>query len=141
MAEHQPEGQPEIFPDVKPQSDAGLPDHSPEEAAPSSPSDQSNAPALKASSLLRDLNEDLLRSGKFTITGKFETHVTGYVKYDSISSLHSFDIDLLSLFIFVTGTVDRLGRGLVFTEAHLPEEGHHLNDIVQLLSSYYTITR
>ncbi|XP_060772946.1 rho guanine nucleotide exchange factor 40 isoform X2 [Neoarius graeffei] len=100
------EKQPEIFPDGKSQSDTASPDHSPEETV-SAPSDQSKAPSPKASPLLRDLNEDLLQSGKF----------------------------------IVTGTVDRLGRGLVITETHVPEEGHHLNDIVQLLSCYYTITR
>ncbi|XP_026799035.2 pleckstrin homology domain-containing family G member 4B [Pangasianodon hypophthalmus] len=105
--EKQTEGQPEIFPDAKTQSGAALPDNSPEETVPSAPSDHSKAPSPKAPPLLRDLNEELLQSGKFILTG----------------------------------TVDRLGRGLVITETHVPEEGHCLNDIVQLLSCYYTITR
>ncbi|KAI4897505.1 hypothetical protein NFI96_008042 [Prochilodus magdalenae] len=79
------------------------PDH-PTEA----PSDQpAGAPPAKAPPLLRDLDVDLLQSGRFILTG----------------------------------TVDRLGRGLVITEGHAPEEAHRVGDIVQLLSCYYTITR
>ncbi|KAF5901895.1 rho guanine nucleotide exchange factor 40-like, partial [Clarias magur] len=105
--EKQPEGQPEILPDAKVQSDIAAPDHSPEETVPSPPSDQSQAASPKAPLLLRELNEDLLQSGKFMLTG----------------------------------TVDRLDHGLIITEAHIPEEGYNLNDIVQLLFSFYTITR
>ncbi|KAK3523444.1 hypothetical protein QTP86_033619 [Hemibagrus guttatus] len=102
----QPKSQSEIFPDGETQSDKVSTDHSPEATVPSAPSNQSKAPSPKAY-LLRNLNEDLLQSGKFIITG----------------------------------TVDRLGRGLVITETHIPEDSHHLNDIVQLLSCYYSITR
>ncbi|XP_060720300.1 pleckstrin homology domain-containing family G member 4B isoform X1 [Tachysurus vachellii] len=105
--EKQPKGYPEIIPDAETQSDSVSLDQSTEATVPSAPSDLSKAPSPKASFLLRDLNEDLLQSGKFIITG----------------------------------TVDRLGRGLVITEKHIPDDAHHLNDIVQLLSCYYSITR
>ncbi|KAI5087935.1 pleckstrin-like domain-containing family G member 4B, partial [Silurus meridionalis] len=103
----QPECQTEILIDAKTQSDTALLDHSSKDTVPLPPADQSTAPSLKAPLLLRDLNEDLLQSRKFILTG----------------------------------TVDRLGRGLVITEAHVPEEGLHLIDVVQLLFCYYTITR
>ncbi|XP_036439137.1 pleckstrin homology domain-containing family G member 4B [Colossoma macropomum] len=102
------EGQPESLKDGETQPGTSLPDHSTEEEGASVPSDQSKGQSsTKASPLLRDLDVDLLQSGKFILTG----------------------------------TVDRLGRGLVITETHAPEEGHLVNDIVQLLSCYYAITR
>ncbi|XP_076868210.1 rho guanine nucleotide exchange factor 40 [Brachyhypopomus gauderio] len=101
------ESQAESVPDSKAQSGSSLPDHSPKEVVSSAPSDQSNGQSPKAPPLLRDLDVDLLQSGKFILTG----------------------------------TIDRLGRGLVITEAHIPEEGYHVDDLVQLLSCYYSITR
>lgn len=97
MAEKQPEGQPEIFPDAKIPSDAASPDHSPEETVPSAPSGQSKESSLKACPLLRDLNEDLVQSGKFIVTGKLDNI------YRISSSFHSavFNTKLLSLFICV----------------------------------------
>ncbi|XP_026878671.2 rho guanine nucleotide exchange factor 40 isoform X3 [Electrophorus electricus] len=56
--------------------------------------------------------------------------------------LGDLDVDLLQSGKFIlTGTVDRLGRSLVITEAHTSEEGYHVNDLVQLLSCYYSLTR
>lgn len=80
MAEKQPDGQQKIFPDAKAQSEAASPDHSPEEIIPSASSDQSKAPSPKAPALLRELNEDLLQSGKFIVTGKLDNWIT-YVEY------------------------------------------------------------
>ncbi|XP_051554972.1 rho guanine nucleotide exchange factor 40-like isoform X2 [Myxocyprinus asiaticus] len=56
---------------------------------------------------LRDLNFNLLQSGK----------------------------------LMLTGTMDRLGRALVVTESHLPEDGWNTDEMIKLLSCYYTITR
>ncbi|KTF90260.1 hypothetical protein cypCar_00030277 [Cyprinus carpio] len=39
------------------------------------------------------------------------------------------------------GTMDRLGRALVITESHLPEDGWNTDEIIKVLSCYYTITR
>lgn len=134
MAEKQPEGQLE---DAKTQLDAASPDHSPEETIPSTSSDQSKESSSKASNLLRDLNNDLLHSGKFIVTGKL---FNIYIEYSPVYYLLSLILRPRQ-FDLCEGTVDRLGRGLVITETHSPEESHHLNDIVQLLSCYYTITR
>jgi len=39
------------------------------------------------------------------------------------------------------GTMDRLGRALVFTESHLPEDGWNTDEMIKVLSCYYTVTR
>ncbi|XP_066515955.1 rho guanine nucleotide exchange factor 40 [Hoplias malabaricus] len=97
----------ECLKDSEPEMSTSLPDHPPEEEGTSATTDQSNGQPSKAPPLLRDVDVDLIQSGKFILTG----------------------------------TVDRLGRGLVITETHVPEEGHPVDDIVQLLCCYYNITR
>lgn len=64
------EGQLESIKDAETQPGTSLPDQSPEDAGTSAPSDQSNAQSCKAHLLLRDLEVDLLHSGKFILTGK-----------------------------------------------------------------------
>lgn len=56
---------------------------------------------------------------------------------------HSCDNPLLIFLSLAprTGTVDRLGRGLVITEAHLPEEGYQEEEMARLLACYHHITR
>lgn len=73
MTDKQPKGQTEIILDGETQSDKVSHDHSPEATVPSAPSDLSKAPSPDASYLLRNLNEDLLQSGKFIITGKLDS--------------------------------------------------------------------
>lgn len=43
--------------------------------------------------------------------------------------------------ICYVGTMDRLGRALVVTESHLPEDGWNEDEMIKVLSCYYTITR
>ncbi|XP_076144890.1 rho guanine nucleotide exchange factor 40 isoform X1 [Alosa pseudoharengus] len=89
--------------------DQGTPttDQSSEVETSSTLPDQSNGESPKAPPLLRDLDQELLQSGK----------------------------------LLLTGTVDRLGRGLVVTEAHLPEEGYQADEMTRVLACYYHITR
>ncbi|XP_062371994.1 pleckstrin homology domain-containing family G member 4B [Sardina pilchardus] len=82
-------------------------DHSAEVEASSTLPDQLDGESPKAPPLLRDLDQELLQSGK----------------------------------LLLTGTVDRLGRGLVVTEAHLPEEGYPADEMARVLACYYHITR
>lgn len=53
-------------------------------------------------------------------------NINFFIKHSAISDL---------------GTVDRLGRALVVTESHLPEDGWNEDEIIKVLSCYYTITR
>ncbi|XP_028261575.1 rho guanine nucleotide exchange factor 40 [Parambassis ranga] len=69
--------------------------------------DQQNGVASKEPALLRDLNADLLQSGKLQLTG----------------------------------TVDRMGRALVFTETDASEEGFCAEEMAQVLACYHRITR
>ncbi|XP_001919604.4 rho guanine nucleotide exchange factor 40 isoform X1 [Danio rerio] len=56
--------------------------------------------------------------------------------------LKDLDLNLLqSGKLILTGTMDRLGRALVVTESHLPEDGWTTNEMIKVLSCYYTITR
>ncbi|XP_026018467.1 rho guanine nucleotide exchange factor 40 isoform X2 [Astatotilapia calliptera] len=86
------------------QSGTSFFNHSNEEAA--SP-DKQNGDASKEPALLRELDADLLQSGKLKLTG----------------------------------TVDRLGRVLVFTEADASEVGFSGEEMARVLACYHTITR
>ncbi|XP_067256025.1 rho guanine nucleotide exchange factor 40 isoform X3 [Chanodichthys erythropterus] len=91
--------------DVENQSGASFPEHSQTEMGLSE-----SAAHLESKSPpphLRDLDFNLLKSGKLKLTG----------------------------------TMDRLGRALVFTESHLPEDGWNTDEMIKVLSCYYTITR
>ncbi|XP_052456836.1 rho guanine nucleotide exchange factor 40 [Carassius gibelio] len=56
--------------------------------------------------------------------------------------LRDLDFNLLqSGKLKLTGTMDRLGRALVITESHLPEDGWNTDEIIKVLSCYYSITR
>ncbi|KAM4565108.1 rho guanine nucleotide exchange factor 40 [Fundulus diaphanus] len=82
--------------------------HSSEEAgSPETCPDQINGVTSKESSLLRELDTELLQSGKLQMTG----------------------------------TVDRLGRALVFTDADASEEGFCSEEMAQILFCYHRITR
>ncbi|XP_062864861.1 rho guanine nucleotide exchange factor 40 [Trichomycterus rosablanca] len=92
----------------KDKPDTTSPERPPAPTEPSASPEHPDRPAPKTSPpLLRDLNVDLLRSGK----------------------------------VLLTGTVDRLGRGLVVTEPGVPEEQSQISDAVELLRCYYTISR
>ncbi|XP_056613263.1 rho guanine nucleotide exchange factor 40 [Triplophysa dalaica] len=61
-----------------------------------------------------------------------------------LKSPHLRDLDfnlLQSGKLTLTGTMDRLGRALVVTESHLPEDGWNEDEMIKVLSCYYTITR
>ncbi|KAI7813921.1 rho guanine nucleotide exchange factor 40 isoform X2 [Triplophysa rosa] len=61
-----------------------------------------------------------------------------------LKSPHLRDLDfnlLQSGKLMLTGTMDRLGRALVVTESHLPEDGWNEDEMIKVLSCYYTITR
>uniref|UniRef100_A0A672KXV2 Rho guanine nucleotide exchange factor 40-like n=1 Tax=Sinocyclocheilus grahami TaxID=75366 RepID=A0A672KXV2_SINGR len=56
--------------------------------------------------------------------------------------LRDLDFNLLQTGkLKLTGTMDRLGRALVITQGHLPEDGWNTDEIIKVLSCYYTITR
>uniref|UniRef100_A0A8C1WZ18 Rho guanine nucleotide exchange factor (GEF) 40 n=1 Tax=Cyprinus carpio TaxID=7962 RepID=A0A8C1WZ18_CYPCA len=56
--------------------------------------------------------------------------------------LRDLDFNLLqSGKLKLTGTMDRLGRALVITECHLPEDGWSTDEMIKVLCCYYTITR
>ncbi|KAF4110495.1 rho guanine nucleotide exchange factor 40 isoform X1 [Onychostoma macrolepis] len=56
--------------------------------------------------------------------------------------LRDLDFNLLqSGKLILTGTMDRLGRALVITESHLPEDGWTTDEMIKVLSCYYSITR
>uniref|UniRef100_A0A8C2EJC1 Rho guanine nucleotide exchange factor (GEF) 40 n=1 Tax=Cyprinus carpio TaxID=7962 RepID=A0A8C2EJC1_CYPCA len=56
--------------------------------------------------------------------------------------LRDLDFNLLqSGKLILTGTMDRLGRALVITESHLTEDGWNTDEMIKVLSCYYTITR
>ncbi|KTF90112.1 hypothetical protein cypCar_00008187 [Cyprinus carpio] len=56
--------------------------------------------------------------------------------------LRDLDFNLLqSGKLKLTGTMDRLGRALVITESHLPEDGWSTDEMIKVLCCYYTITR
>ncbi|XP_051580200.1 pleckstrin homology domain-containing family G member 4B-like isoform X1 [Myxocyprinus asiaticus] len=56
--------------------------------------------------------------------------------------LRDLDFNLLqSGKLMLTGTMDRLGRALVVTESHLPDDGWNTDEMIKVLSCYYTITR
>uniref|UniRef100_A0A087YBG1 Rho guanine nucleotide exchange factor (GEF) 40 n=1 Tax=Poecilia formosa TaxID=48698 RepID=A0A087YBG1_POEFO len=69
--------------------------------------DQINGVTSKEPALLRELDTELLQSGKLQLTG----------------------------------TVDRLGRALVFTDAGASEEGFCSEEVARVLSCYHRITR
>uniref|UniRef100_A0A3P8XUR3 Rho guanine nucleotide exchange factor (GEF) 40 n=1 Tax=Esox lucius TaxID=8010 RepID=A0A3P8XUR3_ESOLU len=99
--------QPEVSPDAMIQSGTSLSNHSTEEAGPETAPELSNGLSSKVPPLLRELDTELLQSGK----------------------------------LMLTGTVDRLGRGVVVTEAHLPEDGYHEVEMSCVLACYHRITR
>ncbi|XP_043099177.1 rho guanine nucleotide exchange factor 40, partial [Puntigrus tetrazona] len=56
--------------------------------------------------------------------------------------LKDLDVNLLqSGKLILTGTMDRLGRALVITESHLPEDGWNTDEMIKVLSCYYALTR
>ncbi|XP_030194266.1 rho guanine nucleotide exchange factor 40 isoform X2 [Gadus morhua] len=90
------------------QSGASLSNHDASESGPETPRPVlSENPSAEAPPLLRELDSDLLQSGKFKLSG----------------------------------TVDRLGRALVVTETHVPEEGYSAEEMARVLSCYHRITR
>ncbi|XP_030636621.1 rho guanine nucleotide exchange factor 40 [Chanos chanos] len=89
------------------QRSMSIPEKLPEEALPVATTGQSDGQTAETPPLLRDLDQELLQSGK----------------------------------LMLTGTVDRLGRGLVVTEAHVSEEGYRVDEMARVLSCYYRITR
>lgn len=98
----------ESLPDSTSQSGVSSSNHDTTESGPETPHpDQSDAVSTEAPPLLRELDADLLQSGKFKLAG----------------------------------TVDRLGRALVVTETHVPEEGYSAEEMARVLSCYHRITR
>ncbi|CAL8384226.1 unnamed protein product [Arctogadus glacialis] len=90
------------------QSGTSLSNHGASESGPETPRPVlSENPSAEAPPLLRELDSDLLQSGKFKLSG----------------------------------TVDRLGRALVVTETHVPEEGYNAEEMARVLSCYHRITR
>ncbi|XP_036407612.1 LOW QUALITY PROTEIN: rho guanine nucleotide exchange factor 40 [Megalops cyprinoides] len=56
--------------------------------------------------------------------------------------LRELDPELLqSGWLILTGTVDRMGRALVITEAQSPPNGYHEEELTRLLTCYHAITR
>ncbi|KAI1888672.1 hypothetical protein AGOR_G00187550 [Albula goreensis] len=56
--------------------------------------------------------------------------------------LRELDPEVLqSGWLILTGTVDRMGRALVFTESHIPSEGYHDEELARVFSCYHAITR
>ncbi|KAG7462187.1 hypothetical protein MATL_G00199850 [Megalops atlanticus] len=56
--------------------------------------------------------------------------------------LRELDPELLqSGWLILTGTVDRMGRALVITEAQSPPNGYHEEELARLLTCYHAITR
>ncbi|KAM6949166.1 rho guanine nucleotide exchange factor 40 [Aplochiton taeniatus] len=98
--------QSESSPESANQSCASASNHSREEAG-SEATAQSNGLTPKGPALLRDLEAELLQSGK----------------------------------LMFTGTVDRLGRALVVTETHVPEDGYHEDEMACVLACYHAIAR
>ncbi|CAL8326552.1 unnamed protein product [Lota lota] len=102
------ESQTESLPDSTSQSGTNLSNHDASESGPETPRpDLSDNVSTEAPPLLRELDSDLLQSGKFKLSG----------------------------------TVDRLGRALVVTETHIPEEGYSAEEMARVLSCYHRITR
>ncbi|XP_047450939.1 rho guanine nucleotide exchange factor 40 isoform X2 [Mugil cephalus] len=99
----------ETLPVCNGESDTSLFNHSNEEAgsAETCPSNEQNGLTTKPPVLLRELDADLLQSGKLKLTG----------------------------------TVDRLGRALVFSETDSSEEGFCAEDMAHILACYHRITR
>uniref|UniRef100_A0A096MGB3 Rho guanine nucleotide exchange factor (GEF) 40 n=1 Tax=Poecilia formosa TaxID=48698 RepID=A0A096MGB3_POEFO len=88
--------------------------------------DQINGVTSKEPALLRELDTELLQSVSpsclFCISPKQACHIeTGH--------------------LISTGTVDRLGRALVFTDAGASEEGFCSEEVARVLSCYHRITR
>ncbi|XP_017287541.1 pleckstrin homology domain-containing family G member 4B isoform X2 [Kryptolebias marmoratus] len=89
------------------QSGTSFLNHSTEEAGSRGTCpDQLNGVIAKEPTLLRELDADLLQSGKLQLTG----------------------------------TIDRLGRALVFTDADASEEGFCAEEMAQILACYHRIT-
>uniref|UniRef100_A0A4W5NRU2 Rho guanine nucleotide exchange factor (GEF) 40 n=1 Tax=Hucho hucho TaxID=62062 RepID=A0A4W5NRU2_9TELE len=100
--------QSEVSPDTTTsQSGTSLSNHSTEEVGAETSPDLLNGLSPKAPPLLRELDTELLQSGK----------------------------------LMLTGTVDRLGRAVVVTETHLPEDGCRADEMGRVLACYHRITR
>ncbi|XP_073715706.1 rho guanine nucleotide exchange factor 40 isoform X1 [Misgurnus anguillicaudatus] len=77
-----------------------------------------------------------------TETGLIESAAQLKFKSAPTPRLRELDFNLLqSGKLMLTGTMDRLGRALVVTESHIPEDGWNEEEMIKVLMCYYTITR
>lgn len=106
--------------------------------------DQINGITSKEPPLLRELDANLLQSGKLQLTGKI-LYLTLFLcnlekAFSNIFCFENFK-EIKDNYIMIIGTVDRMGRGLVFTDADAPEEGFCAENMAQTLACYHRITR
>ncbi|TDG99631.1 hypothetical protein EPR50_G00195700 [Perca flavescens] len=112
----------ESLPVCNGQSGTSLLNHSKEEAGSGETCpDQINAVTSKVPPLLRELDTELLQSGKLKLTGKFISGLYFSYAYRC--------------------TVDRLGRALVVTEMDVSEESFSEEEMARVLACYHRITR
>lgn len=116
-----------------------------EPGSPETCPDQINGVTSKEPALLRELDAELLQSGKLQLTGDLLSFCPSCLY--CISPKQACDTETGQQFTWnyrhfiSTGTVDRLGRALVFTDAGASEEGFCSEEVARVLSCYHRITR
>ncbi|CAB1420677.1 unnamed protein product [Pleuronectes platessa] len=121
------------------QSGTSLLNHSDEEpqAAETCPG-QLNGVLFKEPPLLRELNTELLHSGKLNSQSIVGNAVPGSCCIHAVLFLSASPLNANS---GATGTVDRLGRALVVSETDASSEGSCEDETVRVLACYHSITR
>lgn len=137
------------------QSSTSFLNHSTEEAGSQGTCPgQINGVASKEPALLRELDTDLLKSGKLQLTGKLLYLTVIFTQFDMflrkcfvLENFYLKDTQVFNLFqlcsmcLLLTGTVDRLGRALVFTDANVSDEDFCTEEMARILACYHRITR